>query len=136
MQTFLPVADFTQSAKILDYKRLGKQRVEARQLIDVLEGRTTAWSRHPCVGLWRGYTAALQRYFNDVSKEWIDRGYKHTMGFYELTQSDLSLPFWVGNDDFHSRHRAALLFKDPVHYGKFGWCEQPELNYDWHPEKA
>jgi len=29
MQTFLPYADFKLSTRVLDYKRLGKQRVEA-----------------------------------------------------------------------------------------------------------
>ena len=37
MQTFLPYADFERSAKSLDYKRLGKQRVEAMQLIKAIE---------------------------------------------------------------------------------------------------
>ena len=34
MQTFLPYADFAQSAKVLDMKRLGKQRVEVLQLLN------------------------------------------------------------------------------------------------------
>ena len=33
MQTFLPYPDMIKSAKALDYKRLGKQRVEAKQII-------------------------------------------------------------------------------------------------------
>ena len=36
MQTFLPVADFVESAKMLDYKRLGKQRVEGMQLLNAM----------------------------------------------------------------------------------------------------
>jgi len=32
MQTFLPYADFKESAQCLDYRRLGKQRVEAKQI--------------------------------------------------------------------------------------------------------
>ena len=38
MQTFLPYPDFTQSAKTLDYRRLGKQRVEAWQILNALRG--------------------------------------------------------------------------------------------------
>ena len=33
MQTFLPYPDFRESLESLDYKRLGKQRVEALQLV-------------------------------------------------------------------------------------------------------
>lgn len=36
MQTFLPYEDFTESARVLDYKRLGKQRVEGLQLIQII----------------------------------------------------------------------------------------------------
>ena len=49
MQTFLPYPDFTASAAALDPRRLGKQRVEALQ---VLRGLTVAgygWRHHPAV---------------------------------------------------------------------------------------
>jgi hypothetical protein len=75
-------------------------------------------------------------YFNVMSREWTARGYKHTMGFYDLNQADLTYPSWIGNNDFHSRHRAALLFKDPGYYGKFGWPETPKLDYSWQPLAA
>ena len=39
MQTFLPYADFAQSAKALDPKRLGKQRVETIQIVQ--DGRNS-----------------------------------------------------------------------------------------------
>lgn len=38
MQTFLPYASYTKSAKALDNKRLGKQRVETLQVLQVLLG--------------------------------------------------------------------------------------------------
>jgi hypothetical protein len=54
MQTFLPSTSFIQSAKCLDYKRLGKQRVEAKTIINILEGKTTsnAWRNHPATKMW------------------------------------------------------------------------------------
>lgn len=33
MTTFLPYADFTETAKVLDRARLGKQRVETLQIV-------------------------------------------------------------------------------------------------------
>lgn len=39
MQTFLPYADFAESASVLDQKRLGKQRVETLQIFQALTGR-------------------------------------------------------------------------------------------------
>ena len=37
MQTFLPTSDFRESARLLDYKRLGKQRVEGMQLLNAMQ---------------------------------------------------------------------------------------------------
>ena len=76
MQTFLPYADFVKTAKCLDYRRLGKQRVEAFQILNILEGKTTkaGWKHHPAVLMWEGYENALKKYFNDISSEWKSRG--------------------------------------------------------------
>ena len=38
MQIFLPYKSFKKSAEVLDYQRLGKQRVEALQSINIIEG--------------------------------------------------------------------------------------------------
>ena len=56
MQTFLPDKSFVNSSRILDYRRLGKQRVEARQIYNILIGNTksNAWRNHPAVLMWRG----------------------------------------------------------------------------------
>ncbi len=40
MQTFLPYQDFTETAKCLDYRRLGKQRVEAKRILKINLFRT------------------------------------------------------------------------------------------------
>jgi len=41
------------------------------------------------------------------------------------------MPPWLGDDDFHSSHRANLLRKDSEHYGEFGWQEDSSLPYVW-----
>ena len=66
MQTFLPYEGFKQSFKILDYRRLGKQRVEARQVLNILRDKTSTkgWRNHPITRMWDGYESALKLYFN------------------------------------------------------------------------
>ena len=73
MQTFLPYADFSKTAKCLDYKRLGKQRVEAKQILNILLDRTETkgWRNHPAVLMWVGYENALKIYYNMILDEWI-----------------------------------------------------------------
>lgn len=137
MQTFLPYSSFFTSAFCLDSKRLGKQRVEAKQILNILTGKAKpnkngyiAWSNHPAVKMWDGYELALAWYHNIVIQEWICRGYKNTMPFEEL-KGQLIFPPWIGNTKFHASHRSNLLRKNPSHYSKFGWLESPDLPYIW-----
>jgi len=60
MQTFLPYADFKRSAQVLDYRRLGKQRVETWQLIRAINGETRGWRNHPAAVMWREVPGVLQ----------------------------------------------------------------------------
>jgi hypothetical protein len=130
MQTFLPYPDFQQSAECLDYRRLGKQRVEAVQILNALRGIKKEWVNHPAVRMWRGHEPALSAYFNVIREEWIARGYNNNMEFIYTTES-IVMPPWFGDPTFHASHRSNLLRKDPVFYGKYNWSEPPTLEYVW-----
>ena len=86
MQTFLPYADFAQSARALDRQRLGKQRVEVKQILNVLKKGSGGWANHPAVKMWRGYEMALCNYGIAVCGEWTVRGYKDTLTEFFLAQ--------------------------------------------------
>ena len=140
MQTFLPYPDFRESLESLDNKRLGKQRVEAYQIISAITGRTRkdgkpykGWVNHPCSVMWRDYVNALKLYYNDCIDVWKERGFKNTME-YELIEGEFVLPNWLGNEKFHSSHRANLLRKDENFYSQFEWGENPEDPYLWMDE--
>lgn len=134
MNTFLPHPHFHRSAKVLDRKRLGKQRVECKQILDTLLGRSKGWTSHPAVRMWKGYEAALCQYAMVLCKEWVSRGYTdnlHPFFLLEFTRLPYSEPRWLGDIRLHSSHRSNLLRKDVIHYGKFGWTELPTKPYFW-----
>lgn len=131
MQTFLPLADIGLSVKVLDSKRLGKQRVEALQILNTLEGRSQGWRHHPAVKMWVGYEWALRCYHNQCIQEWLSRGYSNNMPLMEEIGGCPDMPPWFGDDSFHASHRSNLLRKDPVFYGKYGWSEDPLMPYVW-----
>jgi hypothetical protein len=133
MQTFLPFPDFRLSLQILDSKRLGKQRVEAFQLIRAIT-IGTGWSRHPAARMWFGYENALKHYYNLTIEEWVRRGFRNKMKKMEI-EGEVILPPWIGDEKFHASHRSNLLRKDPLYYGKFGWFEEPNLPYEWNQDK-
>ena len=133
MQTFLPYENFIESFGVLDYRRLGKQRVEAHQILNVLLGRTDTkgWRNHPITRMWEGYENALKLYFNLCVEAWVLRGYNNNMKLEEIT-GDIVYPDWLGNKSFHSSHRANLLRKDYDYYHKFAGDENPDSPYAWY----
>ena len=130
MQTFIPYEDIEQSAKVLDYRRLGKQRSECKQILNALY-KGGGWKNHPAVKMWSGYENALTLYMNTVIIEWIRRGYKNNMLLCEVNENDVVYPLWLGDNRFHASHRSNLLRKDPKYYGQFGWNEPDNLPYFW-----
>lgn len=146
MQTFLPYPSFYESARCLDYRRLGKQRVECLQLLlanGITVGphkpKSSAWSRHPAARMWKRFPLALTDYAIVVCREWRHRGYRDGMldnfieTFERLAWADANgaTPNWIGWDAFHASHRSNLLRKDAAFYGKNGWLEPPDLPYVW-----
>ena len=132
MQTFLPYSSFIKTFKCLDYRRLGKQRVEAYQILNILLDRTDrkGWRNHPAVKMWKGYENALKQYHNECIKEWIYRGYNNNMK-YELILGNVVMPPWIGKKAFHQSHQSNLARKLPEHYYKY-WPSVPDsLPYVW-----
>lgn len=150
MQTFLPlllVYDESKSllenlwdyfylcASLMDKKRLGKQRVEASQLLDIVTGRKlTRWQNHPASKMWSSYPEALKLYFNAFLHRWLDLGCNNTMSFEEIDEVQLIeqgvAPFLL-NQHYIQRMQANLLSKDPLFYGQYNWSVQPKKGYYW-----
>ena len=161
MQTFLPYPSFVESARCLDNKRLGKQRVEVLTILRVLECgpyqmlldngtwiksiefhpkhplyRKTPWYNHPAVKMWRGYEEALTTYGYFICSEWSEnRGFKDScrdlISKYDKVLVDYTSPHWLGNEQFHASHRSNLLRKDFEYYKQFNWTEPNNLPHVW-----
>ena len=125
MQTFLPYPSFQTSAEVLDYRRVGKQRIEALQLLKMIVGEErSGWWHHPAREMWQDYPSALCEYGMVFCWEWIGRGYKDTTlerynalaQSYRLFSEPYEYPWWLGNADFHSVQRANLVRKKPDFY--------------------
>jgi predicted esterase len=142
MITFLPSSDFAEVARMLDDKRLGGQRTEAWAILK--------WLRDPAhypklvkagyCAMWSGFEDALVTYVNAMLVEWARRGKKNdqlrpydaSLGLVEVARPQM--PPWLGCEDLHGYHRAALLAKLPEHYSQFGWRERGSTyngSYPW-----
>jgi len=160
MQTFLPYPDMMKSLRSLDRLRLGKQRVESKQLLksiirddpeqarhlredavrllndqqkgSILELVTPnkGWINHPARTQWGQNVGALAVYHDMSLLVWKARGYQNNMPFLS-SRDHHKLPDWWGDERFHSSHRSNLLRKDPLWYGQFGWTDDPAAEYWW-----
>jgi hypothetical protein len=147
MQTFLPYADFERTARVLDPKRLGKQRVEVIQVVRALTVPGYGWANHPAVLMWRGQEEALGRYGFTCCEVWVERGFGDTCaatiaadlataGVTSFrSQTDLAaagaLPPWLGDEALHRSHQSSLLRKDPDFYGPLFPGVPDDLPYVW-----
>ena len=147
MQTFVPYAAFEDTARVLDPRRLGKQRVEVIQIVRALTVPGYAWASHPAVLMWKGYEEALGRYGLTMCDVWTELGFADTCA--STIRKDLSaagidrirsydelldagaLPPWLFDDELQRTHRSALVRKDPDHYGALFAGVPPDLPYHW-----
>jgi hypothetical protein len=81
--------------------------------------------------MWEGYQTALKMYYNCILSEWIQRGYKNTMEFFEIAEGVMETPPFIGNKCFHDSHKSNLLRKDPEYYKQFHWNVPNNLTYIW-----
>jgi Pyrimidine dimer DNA glycosylase len=151
MQTFLPYASFEASARALDPKRLGKQRVEVIQIVRALTVPGYAWSQHPAVLMWKGYEEALGRYGLTMCEVWDALGFGDTCATtivsdlaaagipsirtYEELEQAGALPPWLTDAELQRSHRSALVRKDPGHYRSIFPGVPDDLPYVW-PERS
>lgn len=134
MQTFLPHDDFVRSVESLDNKRLGKQRVEAYQIMKAISDPDYGWQHHPAVQMWRGYEQALVLYGIACCVEWVQRGYNDTLldrFIASLSRDEAVMPPWLGDPDLHTSHRSNLIRKDAAHYGPQFPDVPDDLPYHW-----
>lgn len=129
MMTFAPHSDVVECVKALDYRRLGKQRVEAYQIWRTLTGLSSGWRNHPAVKMWEGYTCFLAIYCNACIDEWIARGYRNNMK--KLPHCGKPHPpWWWGREDVTKSHQASLNRKDPKYY-HFDVSQEEYPEYVW-----
>lgn len=136
MQTFLPYPNYHATASVLDYRRLGKQRVETYQILRALNGETSGWVNHPATNMWRGHERSLVAYGVTICAEWKARGYVDNMQarigeyMYKFPESH-GVPSWLGNQELHRSHQSNLIRKFPEYYGPLFPGVPDDLPYIW-----
>ncbi|MGI8676970.1 MAG: MSMEG_6728 family protein [Nocardioidaceae bacterium] len=153
VQTFLPYPDFNRSARVLDDKRLGKQRVECLQIMHVLIGlrwnvslevieefTPRGWRNHPAVLMWTGCEDSLLDYQRSVCAVWASRGFHDTCyaksvglmaRWWDEGGTGSARPSWLGDAALHRSHQSNLIRKAPAIYRPLFPGVPDDLPYIW-----
>lgn len=123
VNTFLVYPNFTKSARTLDDKRLFKQVVEAKQIIECIlakrQGKEVGFANHPAVIQWERHLNCLKYYYNCHLRQVLRKAKWNTsMKFYKINNSKIRIPWFVKCPHFYYSHRASLLRKDPIFYSQ------------------
>lgn len=136
VNTFLPHADFSDSAKSLDDKRLGNQRREVLTMLSAIYRVTilghppneVGWFNHPATQMWAFYPHWLAKYGMVICTEVISRGQTdrclaqmvgHLRNFERDSPWLDRPPAWLGRRLFHESNQRVLAFKDSIHYSEW-----------------
>lgn len=109
-------------AQSLDNKRLGKQRVEAYQILNSLTGKSNGWTNHPATKMWQGHEWQLANYGYEICGEWVSRGFKDSLEqkfwlfMNQNQESHKPKPWWVKDSLLHLTHQSNLMRKAPDFY--------------------
>lgn len=147
MQTFLPYADYAQSAAVIDDSRLGNQCYrECVTLFNIIvEERKGGWSTHPACRMWQEHPGGLAAYSRalaiemgrrkkeDGSPKWRPEVVQRWSTFWHKQAKRLNTqpPPWLGDESLHLSHRSNLLRKMPEHYRQYWPDERDDLPYVW-----
>lgn len=125
MQVFI-VGNPLYTAMALDRRRLNKQVIECKQILDALNG-AKAWSNHPCVLQYFDSILWLRNY-----RKCLDSYQKGDMISAELFSSacDCICPSFHTTEYFDQMKRR-LYSKDPVYYEQWAHLGTSEDNWYW-----
>lgn len=124
MQVFI-IGSPLETAQALDAKRLHKQIVEVRQIIDAHIGQTKAWLNHPCTRQYWKHTVWLKLY-EIVLKHHRD-GYTALAEYYSRLAEKFKPDFHT--PEYFDQMKRRLYTKDPNHYSQWAHLGSSDVNW-------
>lgn len=84
MQVFI-IGTPLETAKVLDKKRLNKQIIECKQILNAIFGKTRAWANHPCTLQYKEHKQWLYEYLQCL-EQYIKGNYNDAEIYSEIAQ--------------------------------------------------
>lgn len=123
MQVFI-IGTPLETALALDKRRLNKQIIECKQILDALQGNE-AWGRHPAVLQYRGHEQWLRHYMTCLNSVMC--------GAYDVAkiasnEADEVRPYWHCKE-YYEQMKRRLFEKDEEHYKQWAHLGMSDENW-------
>ena len=125
MQVFI-VGNPLYTAMALDRRRLNKQIVECRQILDALNG-AKAWSKHPCTLQYLDSILWLRNYMKCLDS--YQKGDMISAELFSSACNRIRPPFHTA--EYFKQMKRRLYTKDPVYYKEWAYLGTSEDNWYW-----
>lgn len=125
MQIFIPYKIPIDVARCLDKRRLNKQIIETRQIINAISGISKAWFNHPVVKMYKDHIDFLKDYENCLFS-FISGSEETAMMFSDNAMRNI--PDFI-TEDLCNQHKRRLYTKDNIHYKQFAEYGESEENW-------
>jgi hypothetical protein len=130
MQVFI-VGTVLETAKALDSRRLNKQIIECRQIIDAIQGTGKGWFNHPVVKMYEDHTNWLRCYMWCL-EEYQNKKSDALMLMHYNNYCEENKPAFF-NDDFFTQMKRRLYTKDNEYYKQWADLGESDINWYWSP---
>lgn len=124
MQVFI-VGSIFETCQVLDKRRLWKQILEARQIIDVLLGKSQAWKNHPIAKMYKNDIEWLSLYLAVFEEYW--------KGDFEAAEvisngAEEIKPIFLYDDSYLENMKKRLFTKDSSFYSQWASLGESYVN--------
>lgn len=125
MQVFI-IGSPLETARALDKRRLNKQIIECKQILDALQGNE-AWGNHPAVLQYRGHEQWLRHYMTCLNSVMCGAD---DIARIASNEADEVRPYWHCKD-YYEQMKRRLYTKDTEHYKRWAHLGASDENWYW-----
>ena len=120
-----------ETAMVLDKKRLNRQIIETKQILDALFGESEAWNRHPATLQYDEFEQWLLEYRGCLWN--YRRGDLEAAQMHSQLADSIRPPFHT--EEFFNQMKRRLYTKDNNHYAQWAYLGESQENWYWSPSE-
>lgn len=130
MQVFIIGTPY-ETAEVLDVKRLNKQIIENKQIMDAILGTGKGWFNHPVVKSYKNHFQWL--YYYNLCLFWYSRGDKPMAK--KMSEQAMAFKPSFHTEEYFNQMKRRLYTKNNQYYSQWAELGESDCNWYWFDEE-